>query len=62
LKTRALNWVVDDGKKLNVKKIPKISLDYYFFGPKSLLFRMVEPLIQKTNFKEKLKSTGSKLM
>jgi len=54
--------VVDDGKKLNVKKIPKISLDYYFFGSNSLLCRMVEPLIQKTNFKEKLKSTGSKLM
>jgi hypothetical protein len=39
-------------KSLNVMKNLKISLDYYFFGPKSLLSKMVEPLTQKTNFKE----------
>ena len=42
-------------KKLNVKRNPKFTLDYYFFGFKSVTqekFKMVEPLSQNVFLKE----------
>jgi len=54
LKTRALNWVVDD-EKVEREENPKFTLDYYFFGFKSVTqekFKMVEPLSQNAFLKE----------